>query len=357
MSQPQRHVAVFGLLGLAVLAVSVVGSSWVLHSHASDPSRKATPAASNGVEDRQVVCFGHVDVESGVTPLYPVQPGRVEEVCVKEGDPVRAGAVLLRLDRQAMECRVRQAQADLDAARAQLELARKAKDSQRLKEEAQQAVIDAAGKRLKAAEAQLLRKEELRSLEQVGDQEIVAARAQVDEIRAVLRGEQKKLEELRLNDPQLTIQRAEGDVGARQAGLDLAQLGLRECDVKAPTDGTALRVLVGKGETLGGLPKQPAILFCPAGPRLVRAEVEQEFAGNLRIGLPALILDDATHATTWKGKVFRIADWYTQRRSILHEPLQFNDVRTLECLIALDPEAPLPRIGQRVRVVLGSGTP
>jgi hypothetical protein len=33
--------------------------------------------------------------------------------------------------------------------------------------------------------------------------------------------------------------------------------------------------------------------------------------------------------------------------------LQVNDVRTLECLIALDPDQAPLRIGQRVRVLLG----
>jgi hypothetical protein len=35
---------------------------------------------------------------------------------------------------------------------------------------------------------------------------------------------------------------------------------------------------------------------------------------------------------------------------MLLEPLQFNDVRTLECIITLDPNQPPLRIGQRVRV-------
>jgi hypothetical protein len=49
-----------------------------------------------------------------------------------------------------------------------------------------------------------------------------------------------------------------------------------------------------------------------------------------------------------------ISDWYTHRRSIVQEPLQFNDVRTLECIIQIDPHAQMPKIGQRVRVMLGS---
>ena len=50
----------------------------------------------------------------------------------------------------------------------------------------------------------------------------------------------------------------------------------------------------------------------------------------------------------------RISDWYSQRRSVLLEPLQFNDVRTLECIISIDPGQPPLRIGQRVRIALNN---
>jgi hypothetical protein len=36
---------------------------------------------------------------------------------------------------------------------------------------------------------------------------------------------------------------------------------------------------------------------------------------------------------------------------MVQEPLQFNDVRTVECIITLDPSDKTPlRVGQRVRV-------
>jgi hypothetical protein len=38
------------------------------------------------------------------------------------------------------------------------------------------------------------------------------------------------------------------------------------------------------------------------------------------------------------------------------EPLQYNDARTLECIIELDAGQPLLRIGQRVRVMLRPAT-
>src|SRR5262249_17896981 len=96
------------------------------------------------------------------------------------------------------------------------------------------------------------------------------------------------------------------------------------------------------------------VLFCPRSPRLVRAEVEQEFARRVGVGMTAVVQDDTSNAVSWRGQVTRLSDWYAHRRSMLLEPLQLNDVRTLECLIELDPGQALPRIGQRVRVVIGA---
>ena len=60
--------------------------------------------------------------------------------------------------------------------------------------------------------------------------------------------------------------------------------------------------------------------------------------------------DDSRSGATWRGKIRRVSDWYGHRRSIWQEPLQFNDVRTLEGIIELEPGQPPLRIGQRVLV-------
>ena len=87
---------------------------------------------------------------------------------------------------------------------------------------------------------------------------------------------------------------------------------------------------------------------------LIRAEVSQEFAGRIREGQPAWIQDDTDATQAWRGKVVRVSSWYTHRRSIMQEPLQLNDVRTLECIVAFDdPDPPAVRIGQRMRISIG----
>src|SRR5262249_11170158 len=145
--------------------------------------------------------------------------------------------------------------------------------------------------------------------------------------------EQAKLRGLEALEPATRIEQAEQEVAGKKAQLAKAEYGLRETKVKAPVTGKVLRVLVSVGETLGPNPRQPAIQPAPAGPRITRAEVEQEFAGRVAPNQVARIHDDSSSDLIWTGKVTRIGDWYTHRRSQLQEPLQFNDVRTLECII------------------------
>src|SRR5262245_22167088 len=87
------------------------------------PEEKVRPAEP---DSRLVVCSGYADLEGGITALYPSQAGRVAEVLVKENDPVPANAVLLRLDDRTARCRVAEARALLDKARAELAKAEKA---------------------------------------------------------------------------------------------------------------------------------------------------------------------------------------------------------------------------------------
>jgi multidrug resistance efflux pump len=166
------------------------------------------------------------------------------------------------------------------------------------------------------------------------------------------RTEQEKLEELRRQDPKAEERRALAEVELARTRVEQAEALLAECELKAPADGEVLRLLVAVGDVLSAQPRQPAVVFCPDLPRLVRAEVDQEFAADVRAGQPAVIEDDTQPGVKWTGRVLRVSDWYTQRRSTSLDPMQFNDVRTIECLVSLE-GGPRPRIGQHVRVRLG----
>ena len=128
---------------------------------------------------------------------------------------------------------------------------------------------------------------------------------------------------------------------------------MKECYGPRPhVDGTILRLNVTVGETLGANPQRPALLFCARRPSLRSCRrSRKEFANRVALDQVAQIEDDTRTGQKWSGKVVRLSDWYSHRRSMLLEPLEFNDVRTLEALIEINPGSPL-RIGQRVRVTL-----
>ena len=348
MSPKYRPLRLACYLGLVTLIASTVGAGWVLsrsragHSHTvlSDPAEPA------------LVCFGYVDGPAGVTALTPLVAGRVTRVEVQENEPVKAGSVLIRLDDRLAQFRLRQVEASLAAAREQLAQARKLPRQQQIKRAQQRAVIEALQYRVQGARADLARKRRQAEKEILSRTEVDVAETLVHELEALCQVETCKLSELELNDPDAGVRQAQDEVDAKEARLNEARIAVEEYALRAPADGTVLRVLVGPGDVVGAQPKQPAVIFCPGGRRIVRAEAEQEFARSLAIGQSASIRDDSNAEGSWAGHVIRISDWYTQRRSVMPEPLQYNDARTLECIIELDAGQPALRIGQRVRVTL-----
>lgn len=341
------------VLGVLLLVASAAGTGWVLHAPPSEGTPKDDAGKSSALGEGRIVCFGLVDVEPGVASLVPVQQGRVVAVPVKEGDEVKAGQELLRLDDRAAEFALRQAKANLGAAEAQLKLAKQAPARHKIQVVKQQAAIQAAEGRLAGANEEAARVQRLFESKNISAEQAQAAKEQVKTAEAGVQVEKETLNELRLAQPELDIKRAEEDVAAKQALVDQAKHALDECTLRAPGAGTVLRVLVREGDVFGPQTRQPAVQFCPQAARIVRAEVEQEFAGRLALGQPALIQDDAVASPTWKGKVTHVADWYASRRSLTQEAFQFNDVRTLECIVTLDADQPPLRINQRVRVTIG----
>ncbi len=349
---PRLRLSVWlvGVLALSSAALTV----WALTSYAETP----TPAAPAAHSDLHYAFLGYADLEQGVTPLYPLQPGRVVKVFVHDGDEVDADAPLFALDARAAQDQIDEAEADLSGAKLQLDQAHKLPEQHEMELDAQRQAVDArkqeaAAAHAKADQARRLNQSETKA---VSDEDARAAEDQAKAADAAAAGEEAKLRLLDLDDPTIGVRRAENEVTAKEAQLRKAQLGLSECTVRAPVKGRVERVQVGVGEALGPTPQAPALMFAADGPRIIRTEVEQEWAEHVALNQTASVQDFSGNGPTWHGRVTRISDWYTHRRSILMEPLQFNDVRTLECIVTLDPGQPPLRIGQRVRVTLNGGS-
>jgi multidrug resistance efflux pump len=336
-------------LGVVLLLASVGGASLSLRTHAGDGSAPV-PSASSPADNQPWMALGHVDVEGGVTPLYPQRMGQVKSIEAHENEPVSADAPLFHLENSLETMQVQRAENAVAVAKQAQTLAEQKVKAYRKQIDAQKEAVEVARYDMKLARIQRDQVTKLWKKDQANESDRQAAETTWQKAQAGVQAQESKLAALEADSPDGNIEMARLNVKDKELLLNEARLALDKTIVRAPAAGTPLRVLVSVGETLGSNPRQPAIQFCPQRPLLIRAEVEQEFAPRIHKDEAAIILDHATGQEVGRGKVSIISHWYTHRRSILQDPLQFNDVRTLECIISLDSNTQGLRIGQRVRV-------
>jgi multidrug resistance efflux pump len=140
------------LLALIVIA-AVAGAGYLVYQQVLGPAPTAeepapfpdTVAADAGAA--VVMAEGELTPERYAALSFPVG-GRVVEILAEEGDRVRAGEPLLRLEATDLEVRLQEAQAVLDGANAGLESARVQVQSAQAGVETARAGLKAAGARL-----------------------------------------------------------------------------------------------------------------------------------------------------------------------------------------------------------------
>lgn len=337
----RRHIRLALLIGLGMLAAGAAGAGVVLHRQGNTVNMQvATNQSNSQAQDASLAasCLGYVDGAHGVTPLVPSQPGRVVEVLVGEGKPPAARRAYLTAETVSA---IPTGQVGVSvAALARITCAACVAESSAFGAPIQENMPVKAG-------TVLFRMDDRAAREKV-------EMAQLDlnaEIK--VHAHKEKLHKSNyLSETELYASAQK--VKHKEAQLRLARLALEECAVKAPADGAVLRVLTSVGELFGPQSRQPAMLFCADGPRIIRAEVEQEFANRIAVGQTARIEDHAGAPGAWTGRVTRISDYYAQNRSFLPEAMLMNEKRTLEFIVELEPDPKQPplRIGQRVRVKL-----
>jgi multidrug resistance efflux pump len=340
-----------------LLLSSVAGAVWVVHIRAEDdpaglPDVPAPHSNKPVMQPDGVVCRGEVSVDGKVFDLYPMIPGEIAEIPVTENQLVKKGAVLLKIDDRKQLIDVRKAEAALQAAKAELENAKKKPQSLQAQIAIQQQKIAAAAAEKSAAQFKVDYLDSLFKKNLANDKELEGARSLLNAADANWKGQQEALNLLKIIDPTIDIDKASANVRAQEAMLDEARLALNHCTLSAPEDGMVLRIQTAKGEVASFPPGPPAIRLCPNTPRIVRVEVEQEYAGRVKEGMPVVVLDEISVSAKWKGKVRRVGDYFSGKRN--PEPLAFNDLRTIEAIVELDPGQPSLKIGQKVRVVIGA---
>lgn len=337
-----RFLIAFGLMSLAL---SLAGSAWWLNRPAVEPG------AGREADDADIYCTGRVDAPGGVAGLDPAQPGRTVAVLVAEGDAVRKDQPILKLDPAVADARLAQADAAVEAAQIELDTAKRDKERFPNQIAARTHLANAAAARVEGARKLLQQRREQVKVTPLGKAEEEAMRAQIRELELMEAAQRGELDDLKKLDLDLRIRAAQIKLRSAVTDRQLAQKSVDECTLTAPGDGLILRLHAAVGSTLAPGSPVPPVVFAPAGPLVIRAEVDQEHLGRIGPGMRVEAQDEnRLGGTVWKGTVAAVGRWVAQRRTFVLEPGELNDVRTVECVIALESPADRLWIGQRMRV-------
>lgn len=199
-----------GLIVIAVLVILIGGTWWgytrQTSSAAETPSEEGEQViVQRGTILATVEASGNLAVNRQVVLTFRT-PGQVAEVLVEEGDQVREGDVLARLDTADLELAVRQAEINLKIAETQLAKARRPGTP---------AEIAAAEAALKSAQENLARVKAGPSPE-----EIAAARAQLEAAEAALQRLLAGPDEAQIAQAAASLKLAEANLSQAQAAYD-----------------------------------------------------------------------------------------------------------------------------------------
>lgn len=243
-----------------------------------------------GNDDGEIVLHGNVDIRQVELPF--AESERIAEVLVREGDRVKAGQVLARLDTARLVPRVQQAEARVAAQEQALLRLRNGTRPEEI--EQARAALAAARAEAENARGQYERLQgisESSNGRAVSKQDLDAAAAALRMTQARV-GSQRKALELALAGPRAEdIAQAEAQLAAAQAELALLKRQLADADLVSPTDAVVRNRLMEPGEF--ATPQRPVFSLAITTPKWVRAYASEAALGRLRLGMPAFVTVDS----------------------------------------------------------------
>ena len=229
--------------------------------------------------------------------------GRLLELRVSEGDRVRAGDLIARLDTADQQLALARANADRDQADAQLRLLLAGARGEDIRQgEAQAATADAdvraADAELAAAQADVDRFESLLASssgsrkqrdDAVTRRDVAAARAQGarDRVRAAREG----VARLKAGSRREELDAARARTAAAAAQIATWEKALADATVAAPLAGVVSEKLAEGGEILQ--PRAPIVVITDLDHVWANVYVDEPTVPRLRLGQPATVFTDA----------------------------------------------------------------
>ncbi len=229
--------------------------------------------------------------------------GRLIELRVAEGDRVKRGDLLARIDTRDTELQIDRARAERAGADAQLRLLQagsRPEDVRQAQAQLQATETDAAAAQaeLTAAEADLERFEALLRANAGSQKQRDDARARADVARERVRGAAERtraaregLARLRAGARSQELDAARARVAAMDAQLAVLEKGVKDAEVISPVDGIVSTKLADQGEIIAA--RTPLVVVTDLDHAWANLFVPEPMVPRVKIGQAATVFTDA----------------------------------------------------------------
>ncbi|WP_420130636.1 HlyD family secretion protein [Longimicrobium sp.] len=231
--------------------------------------------------------------------VSPMQPARIVQVRVREGDTVRAGQVLAVLQQPTTQGQVPLGQAQVSSARARLrDLQAGARAPEVERAEAEVRVRQAEAER---AARQLERLRVLTEAGAVSRQDLDNARAASTQAAALRDAARENLRLVREGARAGQVEAARAEVAGAEAALQSARETAGELTLVAPVDGVVMLRAAEAGEMINA--GQPVVTLGDPRRPWTRVYVDQAVLPTLRVGQTVTARLDAFPERTFRGRI------------------------------------------------------
>jgi HlyD family secretion protein len=249
---------------------------------------------------RELTLYGNVDLRQ--VQLSFNNSERIAAVLVQEGDRVRQGQLVARLDTRRLEPQVAQAEAQVAA---QQQVVQRLRSGSRPEEIAQaRANVESAKADTVNARQQYERIKsaaEMSAGRAVRQQDVDSAKAALEVAEAKLVVNQRALELAVIGPRKEDIAEAEAQLRANEAQLALLQQQLADAQLLAPVDAVVRTRILEPGDMAS--PQKPVFTLAITNPKWVRAYVSEPDLGKLHEGMAAAIAVDSFPGRRFEGWV------------------------------------------------------
>ena len=279
----------------AVVLLAVAAGAWWFYGRGGGTPAFRLAKVERGAITSVVSASGTLSAVTTVAVGSQIS-GQIKELFVDFNSPVKKGQLLARIDPETFELKVKQAQADLDAA---ISASANAQGNVLvLKSQALRARIQAND-----AKSDLDRKQSLFAKGFISDAERDKAQFNYDALAEAVRTAEAQI---KVGESQVV--NAGAVVKQREAALASARVDLARTAIAAPVDGVVISRQVDAGQTVAASLNTPTLFTIAQDLRAMQVEVaiDESDISKIKSGQRVTFTVDAFPTRTFEGKVAQI---------------------------------------------------